>query len=119
MTEIEEAFSEKEYSEEKNNHECSTKLDHIYHKIPSLLSDTLIELIDCADDMIEALSSMTIQQSEKNKDGKENMIQNGYDNVNHIFQIPQLINTNDDIKKYTDFTVIGRKVLTILKLSYH
>ena len=117
--ENEEASSEKDYSEEKNDDKCCTKFVNFYHKIPSLLSETLIELIDCADDMREALSSITIQENEKNKDVEENMIGNIYDKVNHIFQIPQLTRTNDDIKKYTDFTIIGRKVLTILKLSYH
>ena len=116
--ENEEASAQTEYSEEENNHDCPAKLDRFYHKIPSSLSDTLTELIDCADDMIEALSSITKKQTDKKKDGKENMVESSYYNVNHIFQIPQLTNTNDDIKKYTDFTVIGRKVLTIINLSY-
>ena len=104
-----EASAEKEYSEEKNNDKCSTNFDHFNHKIPSLLAETLIELIDCADDMVEALSSITIKQIDKDKN------ENSYDNVNHIFLIPQLTNTNDDIKKFNDFTIIGKKVLAILK----
>lgn len=117
--ENEEASCGKEYSEEKNDDKCSTKFDHFNHKIPSLLSETLIELIECADDMVEALSSITIKQVNKNEDGKANVKENSYDNVNHIFLIPQLTNTNEDVRKYTDFTIIGKKLLAILKLSYH
>lgn len=117
--ENEEASDEKEYSEEKNNDKYSTKFYHFNHKIPSLLSKTLNELIDCADDMVEALSSITMKQINRNENGNECVKENSYDNVNHIFLIPQLTNANEDVKKYTDFTIIGKKLLAKLKLSYH
>ena len=61
--------------------------------------------------MVEAFSSITIQNVKEN-DKEENNV----DNANHIFLIPQLRNTNDNIKKYTDFIRIGRRVLAMIKI---
>jgi hypothetical protein len=110
--ESEEASSRNKYSEEKNDEECSGKFSPLFHKVPSLLIETLNELIDCSDDMVEAFSSITIQNMKENVNKDENNI----DNANHIFLIPQLRNTNDSIKKYTDFITIGRRVLVMIKL---
>lgn len=111
IRESEEASSRNKYSEEKNDEEYSGKCSPLFHKIPSLLIETLNELIDCSDDMVEAFSSITIQNVKEN-DKEENNV----DNANHIFLIPQLRNTNDNIKKYTDFITIGRRVLAMIKI---
>ena len=107
----EEASSSNKCTEDKNYKECSSKNFPLNCKIPSLLVKTLEELIDCADDMEEALSSITVQNM------KENANENNVDDVNHIFLIPQLRNTHDNIRKYTDFTMIGRRVLGIIKFQ--
>lgn len=111
--ESEEASCRNKYSEEKNDEECSAKFSPLFHKIPTLLIETLNELIDCSDDMVEAFSSITIQNIKENVNKEEG---NTIDNANHIFLIPQLRNTNDNIKKYTDFITIGRRVLAMIKL---
>ena len=108
----EEASSRNKYSEEKSDQECSTNFSPLFYKIPSLLIETLNELIDCSDDMVEAFSSITIQNMKENIKEEENNV----DNANHIFLIPQLRNTNDHIKKYTDFITIGRRVLAMIEL---
>jgi hypothetical protein len=109
--ESEEASSRNKYSEEKTDEECSANFSPLFHKIPSLLIETLNELIDCSDDMVQAFSSITIQNRKENVKEEINV-----DNANHIFLIPQLRNTNESIKKYTDFITIGRRVLAMIKL---
>ena len=53
-----------------------------------------------------------IHESKENIKEEENNV----DSANHIFLIPQLRNTNESVKKYTDFITIGRRVLAMIKL---
>lgn len=110
--ESEEGSSRNEYSEEKCDQECSAKFSRLFYEIPSLLIETLNELINCSEDMVEAYSSIMIHKSKENIKEEENNV----DSANHIFLIPQLRNTNESVKKYTDFITIGRRVLAMIKL---
>jgi hypothetical protein len=103
----------------RNSVEDSSKTVILSHEIPPLLVSTLNELIDCSDDMAETLSSLIIpnhgkiSENEKKNGEKDNRVDS--DMANHIFLIPELRVNDESIKKYLDFSKVGRAVLGSLK----
>ena len=78
--------------------------------IPPLLISTLFELIECSDDMSATFSSLFLEEHSTKNDGKSNKNQS----VGHIFNIPELLNTDKNSRKYSDFSLVGRSLLSIL-----
>ena len=103
----------------RNSVEESTKTVILSHEIPPLLVSTLNELIDCSDDMAQTLSSLIITNDKNNRNEKKNNDEKdsrgNSDMANHIFLIPELRVTDESIKKYLDFSKVGRAVLESLK----
>lgn len=93
----------------------SVKTDFI-DTIPPLLISTLTELIECSDDMSDTISSLFLGEHSSIIKEKEIGKEKGNDikPMGHIFKIPELMNTDKNMKKYVDFSFIGRSVLSII-----
>ena len=79
--------------------------------IPPLLISTLIELIECSDDMLATFSSLFLEEHSLKNEGKNNEKSS---TLGHIFNIPELVNIDENSRKYSDFSQVGRSVLSII-----
>jgi hypothetical protein len=78
--------------------------------IPVNLASTVSELVDCAEDLAETFASLTGASAAKGRGEEKEMGAMG-----HVFMVPELQNTSENMRKYTDFAKIGRAVLSNLK----
>ena len=79
--------------------------------VPAMMVSTLTELIECADDMVETLFT---DLKSNNTDLEKKLKYQNQKNISHVFMIPEMVNTDPEIKKYTDFSTVGKTVLQIL-----
>ena len=79
--------------------------------IPPLLISSLIELIECSDDMLATFSSLFLEEHSLKNEGKNNEKSS---TLGHIFNIPELVNIDENSRKYSDFSQVGRSVLSII-----
>jgi hypothetical protein len=88
--------------------------------IPVNLAGTLSELVECAEDLAETFASLTGTGTGATRGrgrGEEKETEMGLlGAMRHVFHaVPELQNTSENMRKYTDFAKIGRAVLGSLK----
>ena len=91
--------------------------------VPFLLESTLMELVDCAQELSETFVSL---QGNRNAGGEGNGSSergsvrgsgttDNMENIGHIFMIPEIKDSTENVKKYRDFANVGKTVLKRLR----